>query len=374
MKDKLRGIKNTLKRVLVKAVYNVEKHFVHDVVEMDESKAYQILEQSDPRTHGSCITNNQIEDTRKYNLRIVVPAYNVENYIEECIDSVLKQKTEYKYQIYIVDDGSTDNTLSLLSKYKDYSNVLVIHKDNGGVASARNEGLKIVDADYVMFLDSDDYLPDNAIQVLLENAYSNDADIVEGAQIRKLADKDIKIAATDYVRLAKGPTELLGMPWAKVFKSKILDNICFPEKLWYEDTVCRFIMFEKAKKILLINDVVYMYRVLDNSLSHGKSKSIKNIDTYWILEMLMEDRSKLCLPFNDELLLMLERQIIINQTRIDCLDDNIQKSIFVLTGALLKKYYTDDKVLRSNCKALQLIVSGDYGGYKSYCKMKKYFI
>lgn len=100
-------------------------------------------------------------------ISVIVAAYNIKNYIAKSIESILAQKSSCEIEIIIVDDGSTDGTAEEVEKYKNQSRVKIIHKENGGLSSARNAGIDVATGDYVMFLDGDDYLVDGAIQRLV---------------------------------------------------------------------------------------------------------------------------------------------------------------------------------------------------------------
>lgn len=110
-------------------------------------------------------------------ISIIVPVYNVESYLEQCIDSILAQ-TYKKLEIILVDDGSTDQSGKICDQYAEKdSRIHVVHKANGGLSSARNAGLKICHGDYLGFVDSDDYIDPDMYKVLLDNLFRGDADI-----------------------------------------------------------------------------------------------------------------------------------------------------------------------------------------------------
>lgn len=117
---------------------------------------------------------------KKNKFSIIVSVYNIEKYINKCIDSIINQNYD-NYEIIIVNDGSTDSSLIKLGKYKEINNILVLTKENGGLSSARNYGLKYANGDYVWFVDGDDYIEPNSLEKLNTkiNSCSKMQDIVQ---------------------------------------------------------------------------------------------------------------------------------------------------------------------------------------------------
>ena len=111
-------------------------------------------------------------------ISIIIPVYNVEQYLEQCLDSILRQ-TYKNYEIILVDDGSSDNSGVICDKFAfKYSFIHVIHKTNGGLSSARNAGLDVATGSYVLFVDSDDYIGENAISQIISTVGQHDIDVV----------------------------------------------------------------------------------------------------------------------------------------------------------------------------------------------------
>ena len=120
----------------------------------------------------SSLRNNGIK------ISIIIPVYNVEDYLSQCLDSVLSQDFD-DFEVICVNDGSTDNSLIILEKYaKLDSRIKIISQINGGLGSARNTGLKHANGEYVMFIDSDDYISEGSLKKIYYNAVSNNSDIV----------------------------------------------------------------------------------------------------------------------------------------------------------------------------------------------------
>lgn len=112
-------------------------------------------------------------------LSVIIPCYNVQDYISSCITSLGHQNKTYPSRVYFYNDGSTDNTLKCLLKFQHIdSRVLVINKLNEGVSSARNDALKVAKGEYVYFLDGDDYISDNALSVIYDSLREGEEDML----------------------------------------------------------------------------------------------------------------------------------------------------------------------------------------------------
>ncbi|MDD5866133.1 MAG: glycosyltransferase family A protein [Lachnospiraceae bacterium] len=145
---------------------------------MTEDTAVSILHSYSPDPSTTCVANNALNP--QYDLQIIVTAYNVDKYVAECLESILNQKTHYSYLVTVVNDGSTDKTPEILRSYqtKYPERMEVINQENRGFSGARNAALKVLKGRYITFLDSDDVMPESAIEALLEKA--DGKDIIQG--------------------------------------------------------------------------------------------------------------------------------------------------------------------------------------------------
>lgn len=224
------------------------------------------------------------------NVSIIVPVYNIETYLRECVDSLIKQ-TYKKVEIILVDDGSEDTSGKICDEYKEKdSRVQVYHIKNGGPAKARNYGLKKANGDYVMFVDADDWIEDVTIQNCVKQIERNDSDLVlfnmcdfkknekkeyhllngevrhfDGQEIEYIEDMLLTFRAENIV----DTTSLRG-PVCKLYKRKIANECFFPEEMTLGEDTC-FVQqfFRKMNSIVYLDKVFYHRRVLDSSLSHA---------------------------------------------------------------------------------------------------------
>lgn len=137
-----------------------------------------------PNNGKSSLARNTIDVSKEADLQIIIPVYNCGPYIRECLDSVLGQQTHYQFVVFIVDDGSTDESSCIIDSYQANHRVHIIHQENAGPSAARNVALSHLCAKYVMFVDGDDRLPAHAIETLMNEAHRTKADVVEGGFYR----------------------------------------------------------------------------------------------------------------------------------------------------------------------------------------------
>lgn len=219
-------------------------------------------------------------------ISIVVPVYNVKNYLEECLNSLASQ-TLKNIEIICIDDGSSDGSselLDLIAKHDE--RIRVIHKENYGVASARNDGMGAATGRYLMFVDSDDYISHTACEILMNTAEESSADIVVfgGKTFPTSPWADWAFAARDITYINDGVNALLNEQGAnplmcnKLYRREFLreQHASFDTNLSLgEDNAFQFKLFPAAQSIAFIKDMLYFYRIREDS---AVSTSFENYD------------------------------------------------------------------------------------------------
>ena len=309
-----------------------------------------------------------------YNLQIIIPVYNSEKYISECLNSIIDQNTYYNYQIIVVNDGSTDNTRFILNKYKNNPLIRIIDEPNLGRASARNTGLKYVNSNYLMFIDSDDILPQNSIQKLLNVAYKYNSDMVFGNYKQLFRNGKIKSMSNyntnKHIKI-NYPGDINGYLWGKVMKSELFNNIYFPSGLEFEDTIQSFLIYPKCSIINSINSCVYIYRQNMNSISHTFNKNNISIDSYLVTKVILNNLNNKHIKINNYLYNAFLFQIKMNCLRNLHVNIKIQKSIFVLTIYLMDKYFKNFNTNIKHYRQLENIMKcHNYYNYILFCILK----
>ncbi len=274
----------------------------------------------------SAIVDNGISDEKKFNLAIIIPCYNCEKYIDECLNSIINQNIMgYTYEIIAIDDGSKDKTALKLSEWKEkIPNITIIHQQNKGAAAARNAGIKVAKADYLMFVDADDVLKENSITTLLTKAYSAHYDIVQGGFLYFFNDN------LKEIRKSKDNSYLNGLPCGKVYKSALFSRIYFPENYWFEDTNNVFLIFREAKNATIIDDVIFYYRQHKDNTSNQNLKNPRRLETIYVTLKMIEDYEILYKEKDQFLFDTFLGQIFINFCRTKHLDKQCKKAIFAL--------------------------------------------
>lgn len=217
-------------------------------------------------------------------ISVIVPVYNVEKYLSQCIESILKQ-THKNLEIILVDDGSPDSSPEICDEYKKKDNrIKVIHKKNGGLALARNTGMDVATGKYIGFVDSDDMIAEDMYEVLLENIIKSDAeiavcyktDILENLQIGKGVVEELNKTQT-LKKMVLG-IEFGSHACDKLFKREILANIRFPVGKTYEDLYTIYQWINTSNKIVLCKNNKYYYRPnLESITAAAFSKSNMNL-------------------------------------------------------------------------------------------------
>ncbi len=220
---------------------------------------------------------------------IIVPVYGVEKYLKECIESLIKQTYDH-IEIMLIDDESKDNSAQICDTYaKIDKRIHVMHKENGGAASARNAGLKMISGEYICFVDGDDSVKLNYIEKLVWLIEKYNADIAVCSYYYQYKDelveninsyKEQVIAQVLYLKQFLTDWTC-GLIWNKIFKREVLNNIFFQEGHKIDDEFFTYKTVMQSKKIALFDEPLYYYRM--------RASSVMNL-SYTYSEQILEDK------------------------------------------------------------------------------------
>lgn len=221
-------------------------------------------------------------------ISIIIPVYNAEGSIDRCINSILNQ-TYNDYEIIAINDGSKDNSLNILKKYekKLKGKMKVINQENQGVASTRNNGIKVATGKYITFIDNDDFIDSDYLNTYIKEIENHDYDVVMGGY-RRVNDKG-KILESRYPKNNNWGKFTIITPWAKIYNRKfIVDNkIEFLNYGIGEDIYFILQTFDKSKRIREINYIGYNWFYNNESISNTNHKGFNNnIDILYLVEKL----------------------------------------------------------------------------------------
>ena len=249
---------------------------------------------------------------KKYLISIVIPIYNIEEYIEECILSTIKQTYE-NIEIILVNDGSTDGSLKICEKYVHIdSRISLINKPNGGLISARKAGVKIAKGEYIAYIDGDDFVKPKMFETLIEQASDTSLDLIVGGHIEKwtnheevvlnysdqgvyeINDRENNIINTMIFNGKFSQPGIFSYVWGKLFKSDLLIKwqLSVDEKMFIgEDAACLYPYILDCRKIKIINDSNYYYRQRPGSMikTPDKNETIKILHFYDYLRSIFNN-------------------------------------------------------------------------------------
>ncbi|AGK95887.1 glycosyltransferase family 2 protein [Clostridium pasteurianum] len=287
-------------------------------------------------------------------ISIIVPIYNVEKYLEKCLDSILGQAFK-DFELILVDDGSPDNCGSICDRYlKLDSRIKVIHKENGGLSSARNAGLDIAVGEYIGFVDSDDWVDANMYTRLYSIAKETDADIVQ-CRFKKSYDEKINNIKTntnkfELIDKFKALNNLIAygemhvqmvVAWNKLYRKSLFNEIRFPNGKIHEDEFTTYKLLYKSNKVALTENELYYYRQTSNSIMNAKFNK-KRLDYLEALEETLSFFKKV------------NNEYLYNMTTIRYVDN-------------LKKYYFKcEDLLQDNEETLRKIKNNYDEIFKEY--------
>ena len=207
-------------------------------------------------------------------ITVIVPVYKVETYLPICVESIISQ-TYNNVEIILVDDGSPDKCGAICDEYALKDNrIRVIHKENGGLSSARNSGMQVMQGEYVTFIDSDDWIEKTFIEVMYKAICSEQADLV-ACGLLKTSNLDSKGRVTRQIKRYSGVSALEDMLYqkdidncacAKIYKASLFNHIMFPVGKWYEDLFTTYRVLAQADKVVYIDAELYYYRINSNSI------------------------------------------------------------------------------------------------------------
>ena len=318
-------------------------------------------------------------------LSIIIPVYNVEQYLEQCLQSITKQITD-SVEIIIINDGSPDNSALIIDNYKNrFTNQIVsVTQKNQGLSATRNNGIDLAKGDYIWFVDSDDWLTDDAISRVLNEIETNqDVDVfssylsiykeANGNFVNKSYEGPAKLSNVDYLK-KKLP---IGASPRYIYKRDFIMSNClrFVPGMYHEDAIWGYMIIYKASKIKFIEKPVYVYRIRESG-SIMSSTSVKSAYDYLSgHKVLMTWMSDNVLPKDRKLFQHLVFGLI--KSLLDLCKGIVKTEEYRLFMKGNKKYIQKQALNAYRCSpndfsVLTIAISPDF--FSTLCKVRSLFV
>ncbi len=283
-------------------------------------------------------------------ISIIIPVYKVEQYLNQCVQSIVDQ-TYKNLEIILVDDGSPDNCPAMCDAWAEKDQrIKVIHKDNGGLSDARNAGMNIANGEYIAFVDSDDYIRSDMLELLYSSIITNNSDISAcGIEMvyddgrmphpMTLAD-NITLDNISAMNAIVDETFLKQPVWYKLYKTVLVKDILFPVGKYHEDVFWSYQAIAKASKVSIFGDRCYFYRQRNKSIM-SEGYSLSRLDSIegkeQRIEFIKSNYPKITNKAIDNLLFSC---IYHGQLSIKFLSSYEQNVAITKLKSCFKKYYT----------------------------------
>lgn len=307
---------------------------------------------------------NNLENTCDYLVSVIVPVYNVEKYLCECVDSILAQ-TYKNLEVILVDDGSTDSCPKICDEYaKHDKRVLVVHQKNGGLSAARNAGAEVATGEYIVFVDSDDFVSCNFIETLLEPVCAGEKNCVVACSYKKfgvgekLQTKQDVLLEAEILQSGNSRFAKLSLfdfmqknGWmvscAKLYKTSVCKKNKFPVGKLHEDEFTTYKFCYESDAVVYTEKELYFYRQHSGSIM-----AKRNIKNYLNIEEALRERIL----------------FFVDKENVALTDLSIKFYVNLICDLCKRKYSVDDK------KALETLVVNARNFIKPFCKRLEIYI
>lgn len=329
---KVGGISPVLARLLVDRTALMRRHRRGKINQVD-------LESIWPNKVGPVLRDQPLNHVGDYDITVVLPAYNVEKYIANALTSVLTQQTTAKVEVLIVEDQSTDATLSIidqtLQNVPTNHVVRVIKKQNEGISAARNTAIEQARGRYVFCIDADDYIDANTLDALYQQAEADDLEMVQCRTESFFRGRVIEMHSSQ--------TGMSGYPWSKLMKLSVWDDVQFPKNALFEDSIFKYLILPRVKRIGFNDSVNYHYRINPKGLNVQSKVNLHVLDTVYVMEKMAIAQAKLGITRDVAQLHDYLDQIRLNARRVELMSHETQLAVYQHARKFLAEFQANNE-------------------------------
>jgi glycosyltransferase involved in cell wall biosynthesis len=315
-------------------------------------------------------------------LSIIVPVYNVESYLEKCIESILNQ-TFKDFELILVNDGSTDKSFKIIKKYSRIDNrIRYITKKNGGLSDARNTGIELATGNYITFVDGDDYIEQHAYELMFDSIAKSGAeittcgrfDIIDGKKHKKFClSNEQSWTSNEAIRKLLMDDSIDSSVCDKIFKKDLFKEVKFPYGKLSEDLFVTVKLIQKANKVHHIGKPLYNYNHRDGSITKSEFKknhldaleAVKKMEDFFLNEKILLKKELLHFKVKITLYLM---DFLINSHNFSINKDSYQQLKEIIRINII--FILFNKKFSARIKLFSISISLNL--YFTYKKIKKF--
>ena len=333
--------------------------YLYDRTRDDILKAYREY----PEGRACLGTYTFINSTPDMDISVIIPCYNVESYVCECLDSIAAQKgiEDISVEILAVNDGSQDGTLDILKSYRGRLKGLeILDQENMGMSGARNTAIRRSRGRYLCFVDSDDILSGNFLKKLYGSAVKHGSDIASSSYIAfrgKLIYK-FRTAGRDC------DPAFNGCPWGKLFRRELFDHLLFPEGFLFEDSILTHLIYPHVGRCSAVRTALYKYRSNPGGVMNSYRRGNGGLDSFYITDLMIRETERL---YGTESLLSREgydrmlSQLEINLNRISNAPENVKREVLGFQREFIDRYYQGYRTSDPRLKKVERLLKGKDG-------------
>lgn len=229
-------------------------------------------------------TEKKSDAPESIGVSVIIPVYNAENYLRNCLDSILAQTMD-SFEVILINDGSTDSSGEIIAEYAaaNPGRIRSLTVENGGQGRAKNFGIEMARGEFILNVDSDDRIAPDMLEKMVAAAEKNEADVVVCDFYRMIDGERIYESAM----LTPNPMSAVGQCWNKLFRRSLIGDVRYPSGLWYEDSEFSGKLMLRSSKTVFVPEALYYYYIGHPSTMNNQ-RAEKNLDIIPVLDHIRE--------------------------------------------------------------------------------------